>query len=116
MSRVPPLAVGDIVYVEVYSSKTETNALTGARIVGKQVGFNRHRPGWIAVELVEDRADGNEYTAGDVIVRAASMLYRTREIAPKWTLGAADASGLPEVRVDRYRIVPDESAGQAKGA
>jgi hypothetical protein len=111
MNPSRPLAVGQVVYVLLYDGRTGRPMLTGARIRGKQPGFNHLRPGWIAVELCEDRGDGNDYGIGDVITRPASMLYTTREISSKWTLEKAGVNELPEVRVDRYQIVPEASGG-----
>lgn len=112
-----PLQVGDLVHVEVYDSATESFRFVSAKIRGKQVGFNPVRPGWIAVELLEDCTD---YAAEDVITRAASMLYRQRPVtyrqrAQKSDLERAGTGQLPEVHVDRYRIVPDPRARETKG-
>lgn len=117
MTWVAPLQVDEVVHVAVYDSATESFRFVGAKVKGKQVGFNPVRPGWIAVELLEDCTD---YSTEDVITRAASMLYRTRPVtysqeAQKSDLEQASTSQLPEVRVDRYRIVPDRKAGEPKG-
>lgn len=102
-----PLLVGDTVYIEVYDSCKGQFVVAPATVRGRQRETDPTRPMWVAVELVHSVGDGNEYAAGDVVVRPPSAL-RSGERGP----GAAsyvDAHlrDLPPVRVDRYRVVED---------
>jgi len=111
---VAPLAVDEVVFVQVWNIKTSRWEFTGAKVKGKQVGFDPVRPGWIAVELCEGLPETGDYRAGDVITRAASMLYRRKpvthsEAAQRSELERAGAKALPQVHVRRGRIVPEES-------
>lgn len=109
-----PLQVGETVYVEVYDSVAGKHVYVPALVRGKQAASNPTRPQWVAVELVYTVGDGNEYEAGYVLPRFPGALRR----GPETDAGAcidAHLVDLPEVRIDRYQIVPEQGSGVKQG-
>lgn len=110
MSGTDALQAGGRVYVKMYDTRTDQYVYTEAVVRGRKREIDPARPQWVAVELTQNLGDGNEYAAGDVLIRQPGELYPqvpVRGISPytMWHLRY-----LPQVRVDRYRIVAEEGA------
>lgn len=115
MSKVEPLQEGASVHLKMYDTRTDQYSFIEAVVRGRKREVDPARPQWVAVELAQNLGDGNEYAAGDVLIRQPGELYPPELVTGPSPYTAWHLRDLPQVRVDRYRIVPDENAGQAKG-
>lgn len=116
MTRVEPLEAGASVHLKMYDTRCDQYVFIKAVVRGRKKEVDPARPQWVAVELAQHLGNGNEYAAGDVLIRQPAELYPPEPVPGPSPYTMWHLRNLPHVRVDRYRIVPDENAGAEKGA
>lgn len=107
MTQVEPLQAGADVYVKLYDARISQYVYIGGIVRGRKREVDPGRPQWVAVELGQNLGDGNEYAAGDVLIRQPGELYPVGPVSGPSPYTTWHLRNLPQVRVDRYRIVPE---------
>lgn len=105
MSAVEPLQAGTGVYVKLYDTRAAQYVFVEGVVKGRRREVDPGRPQWVAVELGQNLGDGNEYAAGDVLIRQPGELYPPEPVPGPSPYTARHLRELPQVHVDRYRIV-----------
>jgi hypothetical protein len=116
VTKAEPLQAGARVHVKMFDTRTDRYVYIEGTIRGRRREVDAARPQWVAVELAQNLGDGNEYAEGDVLIRQPGELYPPEPVTGPSPYTAWHLRDLPQVRVDRYRIVPDENADSSKGA